>query len=67
MADEALARAGLHFDEINKIRVLEPEVAQQTTELKEECREFVESTIKQWVSFLKLKKKLLSKQKHCFL
>ena len=42
MADEALARAGLHFDEINKIRVLEPEVAQQTTELKEECREFVE-------------------------
>lgn len=43
MADEALARAGLHFDEINKIRVLEPEVAQQTTELKDECREFVES------------------------
>ena len=43
MADEALARAGLHFEEINKIRVLEPEVAQQTTELKDECREFVES------------------------
>lgn len=43
MADEALSRAGLHFDEINKIRVLEPEVAQQTQELKEECREFVES------------------------
>ncbi|XP_052073701.1 intraflagellar transport protein 20 homolog B-like [Mytilus californianus] len=42
MADEALSRAGLHFDEINKIRVLEPEVAQQTQELKEECREFVE-------------------------
>ena len=45
MADEALARAGLHFDEINKIRVLEPEVAQQTTELKEECREFVDSKL----------------------
>lgn len=45
MADEALSRAGLHFDEINKIRVLEPEVAQQTQELKEECREFVESMI----------------------
>ncbi|XP_005112803.1 intraflagellar transport protein 20 homolog [Aplysia californica] len=42
MADEALARAGLHFDELNKIRVLEPEVAQQTKELKEECKEFVE-------------------------
>lgn len=43
MADEALARAGLHFDELNKIRVLEPEISQQTGELKEECKEFVES------------------------
>merc|ERR1739844_778007 len=42
MADEALARAGLHFDELNKIRVLEPEVSRQTKELKEECHEFVE-------------------------
>ena len=43
MADEALARAGLHFDELNKIRVLEPDVAQQTVELKEECKDFVDS------------------------
>ena len=43
MADEALSRAGLHFDELNKIRVLEPEVQQQTSELKEECKEFVDS------------------------
>ena len=43
MADEALARAGLHFDELNKIRVLEPEIAQQTGELKEECKEFLDS------------------------
>ncbi|KAK6184227.1 hypothetical protein SNE40_002072 [Patella caerulea] len=42
MADEALAKAGLHFDELNKIRVLEPEVAQQTSELKEDCKDFVE-------------------------
>jgi len=42
MADEALARAGLHFDELNKIRVLEPEVATQTSELKEECKEFLD-------------------------
>ncbi|XP_060067900.1 intraflagellar transport protein 20 homolog [Ylistrum balloti] len=42
MADEALARAGLHFDELNKIRVLEPEVQQQTLELKEECKDFVD-------------------------
>ena len=43
MADEALARAGLHFDELNKIRVLEPEAAQQTNELKDECKEFLDS------------------------
>ena len=43
MADEALAKAGLHFDELNKIRVLEPDVAQQTIELKDECREFLSS------------------------
>ncbi|XP_041348849.1 intraflagellar transport protein 20 homolog [Gigantopelta aegis] len=43
MADEALAKAyGLHFDELNKIRVLEPDVAQQTNELKEECKDFVD-------------------------
>ncbi len=43
MADEALARAGLHFDELNKIRVLEPEIATQTNELKDECKEFLDS------------------------
>ncbi|KAL5017281.1 hypothetical protein ScPMuIL_006870 [Solemya velum] len=42
MADETLARAGLHFDELNKIRVLEPEISQQTGELKEECKDFVD-------------------------
>ncbi|XP_075220247.1 intraflagellar transport protein 20 homolog [Lycorma delicatula] len=35
-----LSRAGLYFDELNKIRVLEPEISTQTNELKEECREF---------------------------
>ena len=43
MADETLAKSGLYFDELNKIRVLEPEVAQQTSELKDECKEFVDS------------------------
>ncbi|GFG29611.1 hypothetical protein Cfor_00672 [Coptotermes formosanus] len=38
----ALAKAGLYFDELSKIRVLEPEVAHETNELKEECRDFVE-------------------------
>lgn len=43
MADESLAAAGLYIDELNKIRVLEPEVAQETAELKDECKEFVDS------------------------
>ena len=41
--------AGFHFDELNKIRVLEPEISQQTQELKEECKEFVGS---KWGCFM---------------
>ncbi|CAK8694780.1 intraflagellar transport protein 20 homolog [Clavelina lepadiformis] len=40
-AEDTLADSGLHFDDLNKLRVLEPENAQQTGELKEECQEFV--------------------------
>nr|XP_040125101.1 intraflagellar transport protein 20 homolog isoform X1 [Ictidomys tridecemlineatus]XP_040125102.1 intraflagellar transport protein 20 homolog isoform X1 [Ictidomys tridecemlineatus]XP_040125103.1 intraflagellar transport protein 20 homolog isoform X1 [Ictidomys tridecemlineatus]XP_040125104.1 intraflagellar transport protein 20 homolog isoform X1 [Ictidomys tridecemlineatus] len=42
MAKDILGEAGLHFDELNKLRVLDPEVTQQTIELKEECKEFVD-------------------------
>ncbi|CAD5122845.1 unnamed protein product [Dimorphilus gyrociliatus] len=42
MADEALAKAGLHFDDLNAIRVLEPQISQETLELKEECHDFIE-------------------------
>jgi len=42
-SEDTLTKAGLHFDDLNKLRVLEPEAAQQTTELKEECHEFVSS------------------------
>lgn len=34
---------GFFFDELSKIRVVEPETAGNTEELKEECREFVNS------------------------
>jgi intraflagellar transport protein 20 len=44
MAEEALSHAGLYLDELNKIRLLEPEMAQQTNELKDECKEFVDSS-----------------------
>lgn len=42
MAKDPLAEAGFYFDELNKLRVLEPDVSQSTTELKEECKEFVD-------------------------
>lgn len=50
MAKDPLAEAGLHFDELNKLRVLEPEVGQKTTELKEECKEFVDSKRRSQIS-----------------
>ena len=33
---------GIFFDEMSKVRVLEPEVSQSTHELKTECKEFVD-------------------------
>ncbi|XP_015277421.1 PREDICTED: intraflagellar transport protein 20 homolog [Gekko japonicus] len=42
MSKGILGEAGLHFDELNKLRVLDPEVSQQTAELKEECKAFVD-------------------------
>ncbi|XP_053562245.1 intraflagellar transport protein 20 homolog [Bombina bombina] len=42
MARDSLSEAGLHFDELNKLRILDPDVSQQTIELKEECKDFVE-------------------------
>jgi hypothetical protein len=43
MAEDAISRAGLYFDELHKIRVLDPEVAAQTNELKDECKDFLDS------------------------
>ena len=34
---------GFFFDELSKVRVVEPDTAEQTQELKEECKDFVES------------------------
>ncbi|KAF3692551.1 Intraflagellar transport protein 20 -like protein [Channa argus] len=42
MAKDPLAKAGFYFDELNKLLVLEPDVSQNTSELKEDCKEFVD-------------------------
>ncbi len=34
---------GYYFDELSKIRVVEPDTANSTQELKENCKEFVDS------------------------
>lgn len=43
MSSESLRKAGLYFDDLNKIRVLDPEASQNTNLLKEECKEYVNS------------------------
>ncbi|KAM6239143.1 intraflagellar transport protein 20 homolog isoform 1-T2 [Spheniscus humboldti] len=45
MAQAALGAAGLHFDELNKLRVLDPEAAQQTARLREECGAFLDRIV----------------------
>jgi len=45
MAEDAIGKAGLYFDELNKIRVLEPEVAVQTNDLKDASKDFIESEL----------------------
>ena len=42
---ETFSKTGLFFDELNKIRVLEPDIFSQTEELQTECKDFVESKI----------------------
>lgn len=39
---EIFSKTGLFFDELSKIRVLEPDVSSQTEELQTECKDFVE-------------------------
>ena len=36
---------GYFYDELSKIRVLEPDTAQTTDELREECKDFVDSKL----------------------
>ena len=40
---DLLANQGIFFDEVDKVCILEPEVAKQTNDLKEECQIYVES------------------------
>lgn len=60
MAKDPLAEAGFYFDELNKLRVLEPDVSQRTSELKEECKEFVDSKQENQLHNFHVKRKICS-------
>ncbi|XP_053202976.1 intraflagellar transport protein 20 homolog B-like [Panonychus citri] len=45
MSDYNLSRLGLYFDDQNRIRILDPNANQTTTELTSECSEFIQSTL----------------------
>lgn len=40
---EELAKSGLYIDDFSLLRVLEPEIANETNDLKDECSNFGES------------------------
>lgn len=40
---EELQKAGLYIDDIYYLRVLDPKIATETNDLKEECNEYAES------------------------
>ncbi|XP_022918193.1 intraflagellar transport protein 20 homolog [Onthophagus taurus] len=39
---EPLKKVGIYFDEVDKVRILDPNVAKETNDLKDECRAYVE-------------------------
>ncbi|KAL3278310.1 hypothetical protein HHI36_013643 [Cryptolaemus montrouzieri] len=39
---EFLSKYGIFFDEVDRVCILEPEIAKQTNDLKEECRIYTE-------------------------
>lgn len=42
MAEEVLKKAGLNIDDLNNFRLLEPDVQQQSSELRDSCKEFMD-------------------------
>ncbi|KAK0397083.1 hypothetical protein QR680_001974 [Steinernema hermaphroditum] len=51
MGDSFLTKTGLHIDDLNKIRLLEPELSDASEQLKVECRNFSEkiSSFKEFI------------------
>lgn len=43
MVDEALSNHGLFIDDENKIRLIDPERLSDSAELRDECKDFIDS------------------------
>lgn len=51
---EQLVKSGLFFDELNKVKVIDPEISTKTSELKAECNDFVDcKLLKYYTTFYK--------------
>ncbi len=44
MVEEALSNFGLFIDDENKIRLIDPERVTDSAELRDECKDFIDST-----------------------
>lgn len=43
MVEEALSNFGLYVDDENKIRLIDPERVSDSAELRDECKDFIDS------------------------
>lgn len=55
MVEEALSNFGLYVDDENKIRLIDPERVSDSAELRDECKDFIDSKS----SFLQRSKSIL--------
>ncbi len=66
MVEEALSNFGLFIDNENKIRLIDPERVSDSAELRDECKDFIDSTnylfLFKWIFELFIKMYLNSKK-----
>lgn len=50
---ETLQKLGIYFDEVDKVRILLPDTAKLSSDLKEECKLYIESNRSKFYNFFK--------------
>ena len=59
--DSTPAPGNMHFDDLNKLRVLPSDVSDETTSLRDECKEFIDS---KYITAIKLQHSVSSETQH---